>query len=584
MTLEQVAVLAVLAGALALFVTEVIPLGVTGLCVIVVFGVTGILSPEEALGAFSSPVFLLVGGLYVVSASLIRTGVVGAVDRFFLRRATSEPSLRLSSTAGSAIVSSLLNNTSVVVLMIPVVLGAARRLSVPPSRLLMPVSFAAIFGGMMTLIGTSTNVLVAGLAEGAVHIRFLDFLPVGAGFTALGLLYLWFAAPKLLPSRETVSSVTRGRAFEYVTELRVRRDGPALGAAPLDLVRRVDERVRVLQLVRGGEVLDAHGPNVRLKSGDILVLRGPPEAIVAMQRDLRLAVLEGGDQSAPRQTTFAEIVITPASGLIGRTLSEVGLRRSFGVVALALQRRGAHLRRRIVDVPLDVGDVVLVEGAPERVERLHGHAGFILLTGLDEEVALRRRAPIAAAILVGFVGLAAFDLVNLSLLALTAACACLVTGCIRVRRAIREVDWNVLGLLAGAVTLGLAIERTELANRFVEAVLPHSRAFGPTAVLALIYLVTLVSTELLSNSAAAAIMVPIALATATELGVSARPFVFAVAYAASASFATPVGYQTNTLIYGPGGYRFRDFLRVGLPLSLLFWIFATFAIPVYFPF
>jgi len=466
--------------------------------------------------------------------------------------------------------------------MMPVLLAAARRMGTTPSRFLMPVCFAATCGGMTTLIGTSTNVLVKGLAAPRFEIGFLDFLPVGAGMTAIGLLYLWFVAPRLLPSRPTVSAVTGGRAVEYVTEVCVRAEGDAVGLPASELARRVHDQVRILQLVRGEEVLTGHGTE-ELEPGDILILRGPPEAIVSMQRDFRLSLLEGNPEG-PRGTTFAEVFITPASELVGRTLAEVGFRRAFGVTALALQRRGSHLRRGIVEIPLQAGDVVLVEGAPVNVEQLQGQPGFILLTGIEEEVPLRKRAPVAVSILVLFVALAAFDVANITLLALAAAAASLLTGCIRVRRAVREVDWNVLGLLAGAVCLGTGLERSGLAARFVHLVFSPLREFGPFWMLAATYFVTMVFTEFLSNSAAAAIMVPVAFATAAQASASPRPFVFAVAYAASAGFATPIGYQTHAFIFGPGGYRFSDFVRVGLPLDLLLGIFATLAIPVFFPF
>lgn len=583
MTYEQGIVLLVLGGALVLFVTELVPLGVTGLALIVVFGLSGVVTAGEALAAFSSPAFLLVGALYVVSASLIRTGVVNAVERVLLRGAKSDGALLLAAIVGSAAVSSLVNNTSVVVLMLPVVLGAARRLGTAPGRYLMPVCFAATCGGTMTVIGTSTNVLVKGLAGSQVAIRFLDFLPVGAGITVLGVLYLRFVAPRLLPARPTVSAVTGGRAFEYVTEVRVRADGPSVGLAPAELAAKVHERVRILQHVRDEEVLDGADPLARLQPGDVLVLRGPPEAIVTMQRDFRVTLLEGSPEG-PRGATFAEVVITPASELLGRTLAQVRLRRVFGVTALALQRRGSHVRRGIVSMPLEVGDVVLVEGAPEKVEGLRGQPGFILLTGVDETVALRQRAPVAAAILLSFVALAAFEVADMTLLALGAAVTCLVTGCISVRRAVREVDWSVLGLLAGAVCLGTALERSGVAAGFVDLAFAPIAHLGPWWLLAATYVVTLVFTEFLSNSAAAALMIPVAFATAAEAQVSPRPFVFAVAYAASAAFAMPIGYQTHAFILGPGGYRFSDFLRVGLPLDVLLAAFAILAIPIFFPF
>jgi len=587
MTVDQVVVLVVLAGAFALFVSEALPLGVTGLGIIAVLGLAGTLSPPQALGAFASPAVVLVGSLYVLSAALIRTGVVATVeDRFVRRGRGSEGRLLVTATLATTLASMILNNTSVVVLMLPLALGAARTLKLPPSRLLMPISFAAILGGTMTLIGTSTNVLVADLARDATEIRFFDFLPMGAGFAAVGLLYIWLVGPRALPSRATVSSVTQGRTFEYVTELTVRRGSVMDGLSLEQLSRRVGGRVLFLQHLRGEELLDVSRRDQRLEPGDVVVLRAAPDTIVTMRRDLRMDTLaggEGGDLSL-HKTTFAEIVVTPTSQFVGRTLGRLGLHRTFGVVALALQRRGAHLRRGILDVPLRVGDVVLIQGEPERIEGLRGGAGFLLLVGVDEQAVLRRRAPAAIAVLLLFLVFAATGAADLPLLTVGAAVACLAAGCLSLNGAIRAVNWNVLGLLAGAIALGYGLGHTGLAAWAAGVMVGVTRDLGPVAVLSAIYLLTAIATELVSNAGAAALMVPIALAAAGEMGVSVRPFVFAVAFAASASFSTPVGYQTNALILGPGGYRFRDFIRFGLPLQILLWIYASLALPFFFPF
>jgi len=580
--------LAVLVGAMVLFVSELIPVGVTGLCIVATLGLAGVLDNSQTMLAFSNPAVVLVASLYVVSASLIRTGVVEFMETRLLRLGSGSPRrLLVMSTLGALVASTLLNNTSVVVLMLPIVLNAAQKLEIPPSKVLMPLSYAAILGGTLTLIGTSTNVLVSGLVYPDIRIEFLDFLPVGAGFALIGLAYLWTIGSKLLPARQTVSSITRGRLFEYVTELHVPEGSQAVGLSIKAVKERGGDRIRLLQVVRGEEVHKATEDTLEIADGDLLVLRGLPEDIVEFRRGLALDALRGAmreDDAEPRGKTFAELVVTPASELVGTNLASVGLHRRYGVLAVAFQRRGAHLRHGITQLPLLAGDVILVQGTPQAVQNLREIAGFILLTGVEEKFVIRRRAPVAATIMAAFVIGAASGMFALPLLALAAFAACLVTGCITLRNAIDVINWNVLLLLAGAIALGLAIHESGLAMRIAHSALSAAGELGPYGVLAVLYLLTSIFTELVSNAGAAALMVPIALATAHEGGWDPHPFIFGVAYAASASFSTPIGYQTNAFVYGPAGYRFLDYTRVGLPLQLILWVFAVFALPQVFPF
>ena len=388
-----------------------------------------------------------------------------------------------------------------------------------------------------------------------------------------------------------MSSVTRGRPFEYVTELLIREGSPVVGMTPQELIKRAGERIRILQLVHGEEVLDRFASGTVLTEGDLLVMRGLPEAIVSLQHDLNLEPLPGTEdvQVQLHGTTFAEIVITPISELVGGTLADAGLHRRLGVVAVALQRRGAHLRHGITQIPLHASDVILVQGSPENVEKLRGEPGLVLLVGVEERAVFRRHGRRALAILAAFIVLAATRWVPIPLAGVAAAVACLVTRCISLGRAVREVNWDVLGLLAGAITLGLALHETGLAANAADLLVGATSDFGPVVVLSLIYLLTTIATEFVSNSGAAAVMLPIAFATAhkltvlTGMTIDPRPFVFAVAFGASASFSTPIGYQTNAFVYGPGGYRFTDYLKVGLPLQILLWIYASLVIPLVFP-
>ena len=482
---DHLKVLLILAGALVLFITEVLPLGVTGLCILVVTALSGVLTAQQALSALSSPAVITVGALYVVTAALIRTGVAAALGQRIVQAGRgSEGRLLLVAMLAAAAFSAVLNNTSVVVLFLPIMLAAAHQLKVAPSRLLMPLSFAAILGGTLTLIGTSTNILVADLAltEADLDMGLFEFAPLGLCYAGIGLTYLWTVGRRLLPSRPTVSSITGGRTFEYVTELRVPAEGPATALS----IERVLQRVpgtRLLQWVRGEEIVQ-FTPDSQLQPGDLLVMRGPAEELVSLRRDLKLEALPGvgaEPETGRRAATFAEIVVTPASPMLGRTLSEVGLRRTHGVIAIALQRMRAHLRSDITDIPLKVGDVILVQGTPENVETLRDEQGCLLLTGVQERIHLRGRAPVAVAILGGFLVLAAVTDISLPLLALTAAAASVVTGCLATQRASQAIDWNILGLLAGSIALGMGMYNSGLSQEAADLVLGLTHDMGPAA-------------------------------------------------------------------------------------------------------
>ncbi len=581
-------VLVILAGALVLFATEMVRLDVVGLGIMVLLVATGLLPPESAFRGFANPALLTVAAMFVLSAGLNRTGALAFVaDRIIHFSRGGQKRLLLLLMLTAAVMSAFINNTTVVVIFIPLVISIAQEFGTSPSRLLMPLSFASIFGGTCTLIGTSTNLLVAGLAQeaGMAPIRLFELAPMGLVFVVVGTVYLMTVGRRLLPDRRPVSLPLGGETRrEYLTEVQVRKGSAMVGQTVAGSILAQHPDLAVLQIVRGEQIIWPPLDKVLIQAEDVLMIRGPVETLVSVQSQGKLEVLpelaRGQIRFDPKAAMLAEVVILPNSPLVGVRVGDARFRRLYGVTVMALQRRGAHFREKVTQMDLRPGDILLIYGDEGAVENLKAADEFILLEQPRPVQSQSRLAVRAILVMAGVVGLVATGVASLLTASMAGALVLILAGCLRPQDAYAAIDFRLLVLIAGALALGTAIDATGTAELLAAQVTGVAGRFGPLAVLAAVYLLTMLTTEMLSNNAAAVIIFPVAVSAAHTLGVDPRPFVMAVTFAASASFSTPIGYQTNTLVYGAGGYRFIDFARVGVPLNLLFWGLATVGIPL----
>ena len=592
-TPDILVVFAVLVGAVTLWVTEWLAIDLVALCIPLALVLTGVLSAGDAVAGFSSTALLTVGAIFVVSAGLLRTGAVTFVGNKIIHYSRGdEDRLVLLVMLTMAVFSAFINNTAIVAMFLPLMLGVASEFRLPPSKLLMPLSFASILGGTCTLIGTSTNLLVHGLMidYGLEGLGMFEISSVGIAYAAIGLLYLFFIGRRLLPDRGTVTSHLQGAqrgAQEYMTEVQVPAGSQMIGDTVEHTLSAGHPAVRLLQIIRGEQIFWPPLDRVQVQAGDIFLLKGDVNELLAIYREEGVDLLPGLKAEAARYAVkdmeLAEVVIMPNSSLTGRTLGAVQFRQHYGASVMAIQREGDHMRDQLATMPLRIGDVLLVMADREDIRRLTTYEEFLVLEGVQEVVVREDKARIALAIVASLVLSASMGVAPIMVLALAAAALMVITGCISMRHAYTSIDLSVLVLIGGAISLGKAMESTGAAVLMADSIVSTLGNYGPQVVLSALYLLTVVFTELMSNNAAAVLMVPLAISTAIGLGVDPRPFAIAVAFAGSASFATPIGYQTNTLVYGPGGYRFLDYTRVGLPLNLMLWVLATFLIPHWWP-
>jgi di/tricarboxylate transporter len=579
--------LVVLVGAVVLFVSEKLPVDVVALLILGSLLVSGVVSPNEALSGFSSPATLTVAAMFVLSAGLQRSGTLRGVGEL-LARVRWPWLLGLLMMLLVAFTSAFINNTAIVAVFLPLVISAVVARGLSPSKFLIPLSFAAQFGGVCTLIGTSTNLLVDSLARQAGQPGFalFEFASLGLWFVLAGILYMLVAQRFLLPDLGIPDSAADDHRGRYLVELRVPEKSSVIGRAGSVAIPVEAKDVFLLENFRDGQPL-AQPRAETIMAGDRLLIRGDWNEIQRVRRDLQLhhdRVARDLDGDPGDTRVHAEVMIAPGSPLAGKSLVQLRFGHVYRVRVHGMQRSGPQPRQPLDHIPLAVGDILLVDATASALEDLRSDPGVLLIGQREQPRVDLRRALLSLLIMASAIGVAVLGWMPIVASSLLGCAALVMLRCLRPEEAYAAIDWRVIVLLAGVLPLGIALQKSGGADWVAQHALGWLSGYGPLVMLAAIYLLTATMTEVMSNNAAAVLVVPIAISTAESMGVDAKPFLVAVAFAASTSFATPVGYQTNTMVYTAGGYRFADFPKIGIPLNLLFWVMAILLIPRYFPF
>lgn len=592
MGLSAYIVLALVVLAMGLLIAERLRPDLIALIVLGTLILFRIVEPGEALSGFSNSATVTVACMFLISAGLQASGVVGFLgDRLLAHGPSGQTSLLILTFIVIAPISAFINNTAVVAIFLPIILRACHGNHLSPSRLMMPLSFIAMLGGGCTLIGTTTNILVSSVAEqrGIRPFGMFEFSILGILLLGGGAVYLLLIGRHLIPERIPAESPDQGFSVSrYLSEVIVLEDSPLIGQSLVEAKLGERHELEVIGHTRDKLLRPVPDGFASLRAGDILLVKAEADILLRLNPSTGLAVKPGRHPDvaslSAANAVLLEAIVTPNSVLDDRTLKGVNFRQRFGATTLAV-RRGEDVREKIGHMRLRVGDELLIMAPRRNLARLREDNNFVIL----EELEVPRLDPVratAACLITAAVVVAATvpGGYPISMAAVMGAVLMVLSGCLPMRRMYENVDWRVVFLLAGLIPLGIALETTGAAGAAVTSLLGVAGGWGPTVVLSLFFLMASLLTGFMSNAATAVLLAPLAITTAGQMGVDARPFLIALTFAASAAFWTPIGYQTNLLVYGPGGYRFTDFVRVGGPLTLVYWLMATFLIPRFFPF
>ena len=596
MNFEILIVLSLIVLAFSLFVTEKFPLDVTALLILSILLIGQFLTIEEAISGFSNPAVITIGLLFILSYALQKTRILEYLIIRINKLVSRSKNLGLGVYLLTiAIASALMNNTAIVAVFMPVTIRLAHQYKVSPSKLLIPLSYAAIMGGTLTLVGTSTNLLVNAIYvdNGGISLGMFEFAQYGWIPLTIGLVYVIWIAPLILPSRTITSSLTKSYHMAgYLTEMKISNDSPLIGKTCRDRNINQNYDVMVLDIQREGYLISTKVGEKIIQAGDILFVKGSVESFLRMKEVEKISLLtdEKLTQKELEQedNVLMECMLTDKSDIVGKTLMQSNFRKRFRTFILAIRRDGLIIRKKIAHVILHTYDTLLIYGGRKEIDKLASRGDFILLGEVQADLVKSRFWWVSILAIITTIVLAAFGILPILKGAIISAVILLLLRIISPNEAYQSIHWQVIVLIAALIPLGIAIESTGtaafIAQLISETVSDFSPNKQPYILLGLIYLITMILTEVSSNTATAIIMAPIVMAVTNQMGIDARPFIFAVCFAASASFVTPVGYQTNLMVYGPGGYKFSDFIKVGLPLSIIFWLLAILFIPIIWPF
>ncbi len=613
MTLEIILVFIIVLCAVILFATEKLTVDLVAISVmatllilsvllpgLVAFGIispdgrASIITAEQAISGFSNQATVTVAAMFVISAGLFKTGAVtylGAITSKVFRKSYWLGVITVMIAVG--VFSAFINNTPVVAIFIPILMGVAKDIKASTSKLLMPMSFASMFGGVCTLLGSSTNILVSSIAQKAdpnLAFSMFEFAPMGLIMFAIGATYMILIGIRLIPDRRNEGDLIENfRLKKYIAEVVLLDDCKSVGKAIKDAPLVKDIEIKIIEIQRGEDMIPVPSPNIVLQKGDVLRVSCDLEKfkkIQAREGVLFKSQYKWRDKDIETsEVKLVEVVVAPNTEFVGNTLEGLQFRETFGATVLAMRHGGRLMREKLADTKLSAGDVLLLEVKTTRYNQLKQYPSFFIISEIDQPKYLKSKLIPALLIVFGVIITATLGIAPIVASSVIGAVLLILVGCLTMEDAYKAIEWRIIFLLAGILTLGIALENTGGAKLISSAVFSNVEAwFGLVALVSVFYLMTSVLTEVMSNNATGALLAPIAIATATTLGVNPKPFLVAVMFAASASFMTPVGYQTNTLIYGPGQYKFSDFLRVGTPLNIIFWITATFLIPYFWSF